>query len=184
MTAHRSPLRRILRGMRLRRLLALSIGTLLCAACAGAPPPKTEGEPKAATNTAAAPRTPAEKCLADASAPRARQANEPERVGVRHVLVKFKGSKNAPDTVTRTREEACLRAIEARDKLVAGADFDAIVAEYSDEPGAAGRRGFVGVVTRAEVAAPFADAAFELSVQQMSDVVETDRGFHLILRTE
>jgi NIMA-interacting peptidyl-prolyl cis-trans isomerase 1 len=39
-------------------------------------------------------------------------------------------------------------------------------------------------VERREVAPPFADAAFELSVQQMSDVVETDRGFHLILRTE
>ena len=168
--------------MRKWSLLALFLGTLAGAACAGAPPPKTEGGAK--PEAPSAPQSPAEKCLAIAGGQRARQPNEPERVGVRHVLVKFKGAKNAAETITRTREEACLRAAEARDKLVAGADFDAIVAEYSDEPGAKERRGLVGVVTRSEVAAPFADAAFELSVQQMSDVVETDRGFHLILRTE
>lgn len=168
-------------------LLALSIGTLLAAGCAGTPPPKAEGEGDAQAQPAeapAAPQTPAEKCLATANAVRERKPGEPAKVGVRHVLVKFKGAKNAADTITRSREEACLRAMEARDKMVAGADWDAIVAEYSDEPGAAERRGLVGVVERSELAPPFADAAFELSVQQMSDVVETDRGFHLILRTE
>lgn len=164
-----------------RKLLVLSIGTLVCAACAGAPPPRAEGDAKTEQTT---PESPAEKCLATAGAARDRKPNEPDRVGVRHVLVKYKGAKNAADTITRTREEACLRAMEARDKILAGADFDAIVTEYSDEPGASERRGLVGTVTREEVAAPFADAAFELSIQQMSDVVETDRGFHLILRTE
>jgi NIMA-interacting peptidyl-prolyl cis-trans isomerase 1 len=165
-----------------RRLLALSFGALVAAACASAPPPKTEGDVK--PDAQAAPQSPAEKCLAIAGAARERKPNEPERVGVRHVLVKYKGAKNAADTITRTREEACLRALEARDKMLKGADFDAIVTEYSDEPGASERRGLVGTVERREVAPPFADAAFELSVQQMSDVVETDRGFHLILRTE
>lgn len=168
--------------MRKRKLLALSIGTLVCAACAGAPPPKTEGDAK--PEAPAAPQSPVEKCLAVAGMQRDRKPNEPERVSVRHVLVRYKGAKNAADTITRSREEACLRASEARDKMMAGADFDAIVAEYSDEAGAAERRGLVGTVTRSEVAPPFADAAFELSIQQMSDVVETDRGFHLILRTE
>lgn len=169
--------------MQTRKLLALSIGTLLAAACAGTPPPKAEGDDKAAA-PAAAPQTPAEKCLATANAVRERRPDEPAKVGVRHVLVKHKDAKNAAAAVTRTREEACLRAMEARDKMLAGADWDAIVAEYSDDPGAAERSGLVGVVERAELAPPFADAAFDLAVQQMSDVVETDRGFHLILRTE
>lgn len=168
--------------MRKRKLLALSIGTLVCAACAGAPPPKTEGDAK--PEAPATPQSPAERCLNAAGARRERKPNEPERVSVRHVLVRYKGAKNAAETITRSREEACLRASEARDKMMAGADFDAIVTEYSDEAGAAERRGLVGTVTRSEVAPPFADAAFELSIQQMSDVVETDRGFHLILRTE
>lgn len=168
--------------MRRRALLALWLGTFALLACAGQPPPKTEREPIA--DREVPPPSPGEACLATAGAKRERKPNEPERVGVRHVLVRYKGAKNAADTITRTREEACLRALEARDKMVGGADFDAIVAEYSDEAGAAERRGLVGVVTRSEVAPPFADAAFELSIQQMSDVVETDRGFHLILRTE
>jgi NIMA-interacting peptidyl-prolyl cis-trans isomerase 1 len=174
--------------MWMRQLLAFSVGTLLAAAaaaCTSAPPPKgPESEGDAKAGAPAAPASPAEKCLAIAGAVRERKPNEPEKVGVRHVLVKYKGAKNAADTVTRTREEACLRALEARDKVLAGAEFDAIVTEYSDEPGASERRGLIGQVERREVAPPFADAAFELSVQQMSDVVETDRGFHLILRTE
>jgi parvulin-like peptidyl-prolyl isomerase len=77
-----------------------------------------------------------------------------------------------------------MRAMEARDKLREGADFDEIVKEYSEEAGAVSRGGSIGTVERADVAKPFADAAFELSINQMSDVVETEFGFHLILRTE
>jgi NIMA-interacting peptidyl-prolyl cis-trans isomerase 1 len=166
----------------MRTLLLVLAGSALCVACSSPPPPKAQGEAKDAAP--AAPATPAEKCLALAGAQRERKANEPDRVGVRHVLVKYKGAKNAADAISRSREEACLRALEARDKVLGGADFDAIVTEYSDEPGAAERRGAMGTLERKELAPPFADAAFELSVGQMSDVVETDFGFHLILRSE
>jgi NIMA-interacting peptidyl-prolyl cis-trans isomerase 1 len=172
--------RRILSAM--RKLGLLLFGAMLSAACTGAPPPKAEGEVKAAVPDA--PATPAEKCLALATVARERKPGEPEKIGVRHVLVKHKGSKNAVDTIVRSREEACLRALEARDKVLGGADFDAIVSEYSDEKGAAERRGSLGTVERKDVVPPFADAAFELTVGQMSDVVETESGFHLILRSE
>ena len=98
--------------------------------------------------------------------------------------MKFKGAKNAADTVTRSRNEACLRAIEARDKVRAGEDFEAVVKAFSEEPGAATRGGSIGSVERKDLAKPFADAAFELSVNQISDVVETDFGFHVILRNQ
>ena len=155
--------------------------SLLIAACGA--PQRQEGDAKPAV-TAAAAETPAQKCLAIAGAQRERKPNEPAKVGVRHVLVKYQGAKNAPETITRTREEACLRAMEARDKMLAGADFDDVVKTYSDEAGAAERRGVLGVLERREMAPPFADAAMELTVGQMSDVVETDFGFHLILRNE
>ncbi|MEO7330545.1 MAG: peptidylprolyl isomerase, partial [Minicystis sp.] len=80
--------------------------------------------------------------------------------------------------------EACLRAVEARDRIRGGADFGEIVKQYSDEPGAATREGSIGAVERKDVLQPFADAAFELSIHQMSDVVETESGFHLIFRTQ
>jgi parvulin-like peptidyl-prolyl isomerase len=103
-------------------------------------------------------------------------------VHVKHVLVKHRDAKNPREGVTRSREEACARTMKARDAVIAGADFDAAVSEYSDEPGAATRAGDLGELTRDQLQQPFADAAFSLDLNQMSDVVETESGFHLILR--
>ena len=100
------------------------------------------------------------------------------------MLVKYYGAKGAKPAIARSREEACLRAIEARDKLRGGADFSKMVIEYSEEPGAASREGSVGSVERSDLVRPFADAAFELDIGQLSDVVESDFGFHVIVRTE
>ena len=54
----------------------------------------------------------------------------------------------------------------------------------SDEAGAATREGTLGSVKRSDLAPPFADAAFELKRGEASPVVETDFGYHIILRTE
>jgi hypothetical protein len=121
-------------------------------------------------------------CIELANVIREPRAGEPDSVHVKHVLVKHKDAKNPREGVTRSREEACERAIVARDKVIGGADFDQVVTEFSDEAGAATRAGELGVVRRSELQKPFADAAFALDLQQMSDVVETDFGFHLILR--
>jgi len=162
-------------------VLLLSMTPLACASA----PPVGSGAPPDSGEAHVAATTPAEKCLALAGAARERKADEPAKVGVRHVLVRYAGARNAAATITRTREEACLRALEARDKILAQkADFDEIVKDYSDEAGAAERRGSMGTLERREMAPPFADAAMELSIGQMSDVVETEFGFHLILRSE
>ncbi|HEY1953950.1 MAG TPA: peptidylprolyl isomerase [Polyangiaceae bacterium] len=128
--------------------------------------------------------SPAANCLRIADAPRARKADEPSRVTVKHVLVKWAGAKNAPESITRTREAACLRADDARTKLEQGASFADVVKEYSDEPGAATREGLVGQIERRDVNAAFADAAFELKPGDVSYVVESPSGFHVIMRTE
>jgi parvulin-like peptidyl-prolyl isomerase len=128
--------------------------------------------------------TTAERCFATANVERKKKENEPQKISAKHVLVKFSGAKRADAGVKRTRAQACIRALEARDKLVGGADFSEIVKEYSEEPGAASREGSIGAVERADVAPPFADAAFELDVNQVSEVVETEFGFHIIMRTE
>lgn len=122
-------------------------------------------------------------CLERATAQRAKRPDEPDRITVSHLLVKHAGVENAEGT-TRSRGEACLRAEAARDKLRGGAEWDAIVAEFSDEKGAASRAGSVGEATREMLVPTFADAAFELDIQQLSDVVESKFGFHVILRTQ
>ncbi len=128
------------------------------------------------------PSTSATSCVDRANAQRAKRPDEPGSVHVQHVLVKHKDAKIPRDGVTRSREEACARAEDALAKMKQGASFDAVVAEFSDEAGASTRSGDIGVVTRSEVQPAFADAAFNLDHNQLSDVVETDFGFHLILR--
>ncbi|AUX42725.1 peptidyl-prolyl cis-trans isomerase [Sorangium cellulosum] len=158
--------------------------TALAAAC-GAPPPEPR-TPAAAPGDGAADAagaTSAAACLAAAGAKRQARADEPSRIGVKQILVRHAGAERA-DGATRTREQACLRAMEARDKIRGGADLDAVVAEYSEEAGAASRGGSLGTIERADVLPPFADAAFELDLHQLSDVVETRYGFHVIFRTE
>jgi parvulin-like peptidyl-prolyl isomerase len=169
-----------------------ALPALFLVACAASPPPAAPAPASSAQAEASPAPAPApsvdatavQQCLAAAGAKRARFSGEPAKVGVKHVLVKYKGSKNAAATITRTREEACLRAVEVRDKIRNGGDWDALVKEYSDETGAATRAGSLGTVERKDLAKPFADAAFELSVNMLSDVVETEFGFHVIVRTE
>ena len=148
----------------------------LVSACGGSQAAETPA-PTAATS-------PAARCLAEASAKRARRAEEPAQIGVKHILVKHAESERAGAEIRRTREQACLRALEALEELKGGADFDAVVATYSDEAGAASRGGSLGAIRRDDVDPAFADAAFLLDLDGVSYVVETKFGFHLILRSE
>jgi hypothetical protein len=138
----------------------------------------------AASTPASAAGGAAEQCLANAEAKHPHNPSEPDRISVKHVLVKYAGAKSAPDTITRTREQACLRAEEALEQLKAGSSFADVVAKYSDESGAETREGSIGRIERGDVAPAFADAAFELKMKEVSQVVETPFGFHVILRTE
>jgi parvulin-like peptidyl-prolyl isomerase len=128
--------------------------------------------------------TPETRCLAKAQVTRERRRDEPEKIVVKHILVKFAGAKNAKPETKRTRGEACLRALEAITLLKNGESFASVVASYSDEPGAATREGSVGAIKRSDVVPAFADAAFELQRNEVSYVVETEFGYHVIMRTE
>lgn len=150
--------------------------------CGGAKPKEASSTPDESGSSGL--ETAETRCLAVAHAARERQRNEPEKIVAKHVLVKFAGSKNAKPEITRTRGEACVRALEARKQLEAGESFASVVAEYSDEPGAATREGSVGTIKRSDVVPAFADAAFELRPGEVSHVVETDFGYHIILRTQ
>jgi len=111
-------------------------------------------------------------------------ARNEDRIGARHILVQYAGAKRASVGITRSRPEAEKRAAQALERALAGEDFVALVREYSDEPGAAERGGDLGRFDRRMMVKSFADAAFALEIGGLSQVIETEFGFHVIQRTE
>lgn len=146
--------------------------------CGGAQP--TAADPKADASAS----SPERECLDQANGEHPRKPDEPVRIGLRHILVRHTDSTRADASITRTRGAACLRAREALQALQAGTEWDEAVARFSDEKGAATRHGSLGSLTRDDLDPAFADAAFELEPDQLSYVVESPSGFHVILRVD
>jgi hypothetical protein len=109
---------------------------------------------------------------------------EATEISAQHLLVMYEGSKSAPKGIKRTRAEARIRATEALDAVKRGQDFDKVVSAYTDEPGGAARRGALGKFTRDKMVKAFSDAAFALEVGEISAVIESPFGFHVIRRVE
>lgn len=129
---------------------------------------------------------PARAAEVEASEQREREriARQPKEVGARHILVMHDKSREHPETIKRTRDEALKRAKECLVRVRAGEDWNQLVKEYSDEPGADERHGDLGVFGRGMMVKQFSEAAFDLRVGQVSEVVETPYGFHIIQRTQ
>jgi len=67
-----------------------------------------------------------------------------------------------------------------RDRIVAGADFAAMAALYSEDPGSAAKGGELGFMGRGMLVPEFEAVAFELKPGEVSRIVETPFGFHII----
>ena len=129
---------------------------------------------------------PASKQAANAPAPLnpVDISTQPTQIAARHLLVSYKGGLRAAPGIGRSKAEARARAEEAQKRAAAGEDFLALVKQYSDEPGGAERGGDLGKFERSAMVPAFANAAFALKVDEVSAVVETQFGFHVIKRTE
>jgi len=139
----------------------------------GAPP----AEPEAAA-------APAAEAAPPAPPPAPAPPPEEAKVAASHVLIQYKGSMRSAPTVTRSKEEAKKLAGEVLAKAKKGQDFAGLAKQYSDEPGAKDRAGALGKFGKGQMVKPFSDAAFALKPGEISGVVETDFGFHVIKRTE
>lgn len=110
-----------------------------------------------------------------------------EKIRASHLLVKHTGSRRPSswreETITRTKEEALALITDYHDKIRAGVStLEELASELSD-CSSAKRGGDLGFFARGAMQKPFEEASFCLKVGEMSDVVETDSGVHLILRT-
>jgi protein-disulfide isomerase len=103
--------------------------------------------------------------------------------GAKHIVIMFAGSRRAPPHVTRTRDEARALAEAVLQKARAGADFAGLAAQYSDEPSGATRGGDLGTFPRGAMVPEFQQGLESTRVGELSEVVATPFGFHLILRT-
>ncbi|MBN1781779.1 peptidylprolyl isomerase [bacterium] len=104
------------------------------------------------------------------------QDSLPERkpmVHMRHILMTIRASDD-------TRTSALALVQEIQKKLKAGEDFESLAKTYSQDPGTSGRGGNLGFVGRGMLYQEFEDAAFLLEKGEVSDIVETPVGFHLI----
>ena len=154
----------------------------MVAACEDKPTPSSA---PSATVTASAPAPAASSAAPVVTASvSAAPKPPPESIACQHVLIAFKGAKNAPANVTRTKADAKARADEVHAKAVAGEDFTKLAQDYSDDQGSRERLGSVGKFKREGMVKPFSDAAFALQVDGISDVVETPFGFHVIKRNQ
>ncbi|OLO03286.1 SurA N-terminal domain-containing protein [Salinicola socius] len=98
------------------------------------------------------------------------QAEAPREVS--HILVTFGDD--------RTEQQARERLTEVQSKLEQGADFAELAREYSDDSSSADRGGDLGAIQKGFFGDEFDDAAFSLEPGQVSKIVQTQYGFHLI----
>lgn len=96
---------------------------------------------------------------------------QPPLLTVRHVLV---------STEERDDSTALERAIEVRGKAKGGADFEELVAQYSDDEGSRAEGGLYEAVPADKLVEPFARAASSLETGAISEPVKTTYGYHVI----
>jgi len=97
----------------------------------------------------------------------------PDRVKVSHILFKTEGK--TPEEVTTLEKTA--RDVLA--KIKSGADF-AEMAQKNSEDSTAAKGGDLGWIVRGQTVKEFEDAAFSLKPGQVSDLIKTTYGFHIV----
>lgn len=106
------------------------------------------------------------------------QSNEQRRAS--HILIAF-GVSATPEQKqqAKAKTEEILAAIKKDPK-----SFEALAIKNSQDPGSAVKGGDLGSFARGAMVKPFEDAAFSMKINQISDLVESEFGYHIIKVTE
>ncbi|MEJ7607506.1 MAG: peptidyl-prolyl cis-trans isomerase [Bryobacteraceae bacterium] len=102
----------------------------------------------------------------------------PERVKARHILIKTAevAKEKLPELEAKAR--GVLKQVRA------GGNFAELAKTNSDDPGSAAMGGDLGWVVRGQMVPPFEKATFALKPNEISDIVKTDYGFHIVQAME
>ncbi len=100
-----------------------------------------------------------------------------ETVDISHILKLVKPSAEA-------EQSALEKAKVVLEELKNGADFSELAKKYSDDPASALRGGDLGLINRGDFVPEFETAAYKLKDGELSDIVQTQFGFHIIQMIE
>jgi peptidyl-prolyl cis-trans isomerase C len=98
-----------------------------------------------------------------------------ERVRASHILVRV--PENADE---KAKQTARAKADDLLKQVKAGGDFAALAKQHSEDPGSGANGGDLGYFTQGQMVGAFERAAFALKPGEVSDLVETPFGFHII----
>ena len=99
---------------------------------------------------------------------------QPKQIKASHILIKFDIQADKS-----TKDQANKKIKKIQKKLEAGEDFTSLAKEFSEGPSNI-KGGDIGYFNRGQMVKPFEDAAFKLKPGEVSDIVETRFGYHLI----
>jgi len=95
-----------------------------------------------------------------------------------HILIDFKNEASELDTIAaKSKVDSILTLVRG------GEDFSRLASEFSEDPGSKEKGGDLGFFERRMMVKEFDEAAFNLDTNQVSDVVKTNFGFHIIKLT-
>jgi len=158
----------------LRVLLAL----MLFASCSGA-----KGGPSMNNSMTSAEPTPQSSDVISSDI----LAREPlaNSAMVKHILISWNdgGEQRDQRAQKRTKKDAEEQVRALMTQLKAGADFDALMKQWSEDPGSAGSGRAYAVAPDAQLVIEFKQLGLRLKVGEVG-VVQSDYGFHIMKRTE
>ncbi len=102
---------------------------------------------------------------------------QPERVAASHILVRPASDKDEDRVTAESKIEGIA------DELKNGKDFAELAAVHSECPSGKQNGGSLGWFSRGMMVPEFENAAFAMNVGEMSDIIETQFGYHVILKT-
>jgi peptidyl-prolyl cis-trans isomerase D len=93
---------------------------------------------------------------------------------VRHILLMTQNKSDAEKKAALTKAQDLLKQVKA------GADFGELAKKNSQDPGSAQNGGDLGFIVRGQTVAPFEKFAFSAKPKEISDLVTTEYGYHII----
>ena len=116
------------------------------------------------------------------------QWTPPFQYRIFHLLVKHKGSRRPSswkqENITRTKEEA-IEILKRHREAISSGNVDFVdLARSESDCSSSKRGGDLGMVAPGDMQEPFEDASFALKKGELSDIVESDSGVHIIWRPE